>query len=76
MILVSQLLDMRLVDIARYMENGLPQIEDGVDNEVADVLGDSEAELRAIVVSFEDNMVDYVPLFRSRGCQLCHFLRI
>ena len=71
--LVSQLLDMRLVDIARYMENELPRIEDVVDNEVADVLRDSEAELRAIVVSFEDNMVDYVPPFVTAGLSVVSF---
>ena len=52
---------MRLVDIARYMDIELPRIEDDVDNQVTDILGDSEADLHAIVLSLEDNMVDYVP---------------
>ena len=71
--LVSQLLNMRVVDIARYMDNELPRIEDGVENEVTDVLGDSEPELRAIVVSLEDNMVEYVPPFAIAGLSVVSF---
>ena len=71
MMLVTQLLDMRLVDIARYMDNELPRIEDDVDNEVAGVLGDSE--LHAIVLSLEDNMVDYVPPLVTAGLSAVSF---
>ena len=73
MMLVTQLLDMRQVDIARYVDNELPRIEDDVDNEVTDVLGDSEAELHTIVLSLEDNMVDYVPPLVTAGLSVVSF---
>ena len=61
------------MDIARYVDNELPRIEDDVDNEVTDVLGDSEAELHAIVLSLEDNMVDYVPPLVTAGLSVVSF---
>ena len=73
MILVAQLLVKRLVDIARYMDKELPRIEDDVDIEVAGVLGDSDAELHAIVLSLEDNMVDYVPPLVTAGLSVVSF---
>ena len=64
---------MRLVDIARYMDIELPRIEDDVDNQVTDILGDSEADLHAIVLSLEDNMVDYVPPLETTGLSVVSF---
>ena len=73
MMLVAQLLVKRLVDIARYMDKELPRIEDDVDIEVAVVLGDSKAELHAIVLSLEDNMVNYVPPLVTAGLSVVSF---
>ena len=64
---------MRLVDIARYIDRELPRIEDDVDNQVTDILGDSEADLHAIVLSPEDNMVDYVPPLVTTGLSVVSF---
>ena len=59
--LVTELLNVRLVEVTRYMDNELTRIDDAADNEVTDVLGDGEAELQAIVLSLEDTLIDHVP---------------
>ena len=64
---------MRLEDIAKYIDNELSWVKDDVDNGVTNVLGDSEAQLHAIVLSLEDNMVDYVPPLVNAGLSVMSF---